>query len=197
MLTMSYSQHNYNCKVNNIEVYFEYNNSVIFDTGKETTVSDGFNTYQCKELSVITMCELEQYRGPSETNRYSRGDNLVMQGIITFFTGFPLTVYHSNDSSSGIMPIEYEKQEFHLKIDGVNYSKDLIIMLDRLKREPALIITLLDRWRKAIYLKEESCDADLYYDEATLSFFHIFELFGECIAGELKNKLETNIKNML
>ena len=197
MLTMSYSQHNYNCKVNNIEVYFEYNNSVIFDTGKETIVSDGFNTYQCKELSVITMCELEQYRGPSETNRYSRGDNLVMQGIITFFTGFPLTVYHSNNSSSGIMPIEYEKQEFHLKIDGVNYSKDLIIMLDRLKREPALIITLLDRWRKAIYLKEESCDADLYYDEATLSFFHIFELFGECIAGELKNKLETNIKNML
>lgn len=56
---------------------------------------------------------------------------------------------------------------------------------------------MLDRWRKAIYLKEESCDADLYYDEATLSFFHIFELFGESIAAELKNKLENNIESML
>ena len=197
MLTMSYRQHNYNCKAKKIEVYFEYNNSVIFDTGKETIVSDGFNTYKCKELSVITMCELEQYSGLSETNRYSRGDNLVIQGIITFFTGFPLTVYNRSNSSSCITPIEYEKQELHLKIDGVDYSKDLIIMLDRLNQEPELIITLLDRWRKAIYLKEESYDADLYYDEAILSCFHIFELFGECIAGELKNKLETNIESML
>ena len=63
--------------------------------------------------------------------------------------------------------------------------------------EPELIITLLDRWRKAIYLKEESGDADLYYDEAILSFFHIFELFGECVGIELKNKLEKNIENML
>ena len=194
---MSYSQHYYNCKANNIEVYFEYNNSVVFDTGKETIVSDGGDIYKCKELSVITKCELEQYGGPSETHRYSRGDNLVIQGIITFFTGIPLTVYHSNDSSGGIIPIEYEKQEIHIKIDDVDYSSDLIIMLDRLNKEPEWIITLLDRWRKAIYLKEESCDADLYYDEATLSFFHIFELFGESIAAELKNKLENNIESML
>lgn len=198
MLTISYSQHNYNCKENTIEVYFEYNNSVIFDTGKETIISDGFNTYKCKELSVITRCELEQYSAPSETTRYSRVDNLVIQGIITFFTGVPLTVYHSIDSSSSsTTPIKYEKQELHLKIDGVDYSKDLIIMLDRLNQEPELIITLLDRWRKAVYLKEESYDADLYYDEATLSFFHIFELFGGCIDGELKSKLKTNIESML
>ena len=197
MSIMSYSQHYYNCVANNIEVYFEYNNSVVFDTGKETITSDGCNTYKCKELSVITKCELEQYGGPSETHRYSRGDNLVIQGIITFFTGNPLTVYHSNKSSGGVTPIEYEKQEIHIKIDDVDYSGDLLIMLDRLNKEPELIITLLDRWRKAIYLKEESYDADLYYDEATLSFFHIFELFGESIAYELKSKLENNIESML
>ena len=66
-----------------------------------------------------------------------------------------------------------------------------------LNDEPELIITLLDRWRKAIYLKEMSGEADLYYDEATISFFHILELFGESINTELKNKLETNIENML
>lgn len=197
MSIVAYSQYYYNCQADNIQVYFEYNNSAVFDTGKEKVASDGIRQIRCEEVLVITKCELEQYAGPSETNRYSRGDNLVIQGIITFFTGFPLTVYHSNKSSGGITPIKYEKQEIHLKIGDVDYTRDLIILLDRLNKEPELIITLLDRWRKAIYLKEESCDADLYYDEATLSFFHIFELFGESIGDELKNKLENNIENML
>lgn len=197
MSIMSYCQYYYNCEANNIQVYFEYNNSVVFDRKKETIVSDGVDTDECNKLSVITKCELEEYVGIVETHRYSREDNLVIQGIITFFTGIPLTVYHCNFSSSGITPIEYEKQEIHLKIDGIDYTSDLMILLDKLNKEPELIITLFDRWRKAIYLKEESGDADLYYDEAILSFFHIFELFGESIGNELKNKLENNIENLL
>ena len=197
MSQIAYSQHYYNCKAESIEVYFEYNNSIVFDTGKKKISSDAMGQIRCKELSVITKCELEQYAGPSETHRYSRADNLVIQGIITFFTGFPLTVYHSDSGSAGIFPIEYEEQEVHLKIDNIDYTRDLIILLDRLDKEPDLIISLLDRWRKAIYLKEESCDADLYYDEATMSFFHIFELFGESTSSELKIKLENNIETML
>ena len=102
MSQTAYSQHYYNCQAEGIEVYFEYNNSVVFDTGKETINSDGMRMVRCKELSVITECELERYAGPSETHRYSRGDNLVIQGIITFFTGIPLTVYHSNEVLVGL-----------------------------------------------------------------------------------------------
>ena len=52
-------QHTFNIILKFIfEVYFEYNNSVAFDTGKETIASDGWTTYKCKELSVITKCEL-------------------------------------------------------------------------------------------------------------------------------------------
>lgn len=192
-----YSQHYYHCETNNIEIYFEYNNSVVFDTGKGTPDSDDGFPYKCKELLVITKCELEQYSDPLETHRYSRRDNLVIQGIITFFTGIPLTVYHSTKSSVCTLPIEYDKQETHIRIGGVDYSSDLIILLNRLNKEPELIITLLDRWRRALYLKDESYDADLYYDEAILSFFHIFELLGESVADELKNKLEKNIESML
>lgn len=192
-----YSQHYYHCETNNIEIYFEYNNSVVFDTGKGTPDSDDGFPYKCKELLVITKCELEQYSDPLETHRYSRRDNLVIQGIITFFTGIPLTVYHSTESSVCTLPIEYDKQETHIRIGGVDYSSDLIILLNRLNKEPELIITLLDRWRRALYLKDESYDADLYYDEAILSFFHIFELLGESVADELKNKLEKNIESML
>ena len=83
----AYSQHCYSCKATSIEVYFEYNNSVVYDTGK---IIDACDEY--KKLSVITKCELETYSGPSETHRYSRNNNLVIQGIISFFTGFPLTV---------------------------------------------------------------------------------------------------------
>lgn len=197
MSLIAYSQHYYNCEAGSIEVYFEYNNSVVFDTGKETITSDGMEQVICKELSIITKCELEDYESSAEIHRYSRGENLVVQGILTFFTGYPLTVYHSARSSAGIEPIEYEKKEVHLKIDNIDYTNDLKILLNRIKEEPELIITLLDRWRKAIYLKNESSDADLYYDEATLSFFHIFELFGDSINKELKEKLENNIANML
>ena len=44
MLKKSYSQCNYNCEENNIEVYFEYNNSVVFDTVREAR--DDFNDYK-------------------------------------------------------------------------------------------------------------------------------------------------------
>ena len=37
----AYSQHYYNCEAEGIEVYFEYNNSVVFDTGKKTINSGG------------------------------------------------------------------------------------------------------------------------------------------------------------
>lgn len=193
----AYSQHYYCCKASSINVYFEYNNSVVFDTGKTLNAGDEYNIYDCKELSVITKCELEKYSGPSETHRYSRNDNLVIQGIISFFTGFPLTVYNSYESSAGIMPIEYKKKDTHLIIDGIDYTDDLKRLLLKIDDEPEFIITLLDRWRKAIYLKEQSYDADLYYDEATLNFFHIFELFGERFSKELKQRLENNIENML
>ena len=40
----AYSQHYYNCEAEGIEVYFEYNNSVVFDTGKKTINSGGMHS---------------------------------------------------------------------------------------------------------------------------------------------------------
>lgn len=197
MTQIIYGEHDYNCELDSINVYFEYNNSVVFTTSKKTMVHNGLELKSCKELKIVSSCEIEQYQGPAEVNRYFREDNLVIQGIISFFTGVPLTVYHSNGGSGGVTPIEYKKQKTHLIIEKVDYTDDLLILLKRLKEEPELIITLLDRWRKAIYLKDQSSDADLFYDEATLSFFHILELFGEKVNNELKIKLEANLEKML
>lgn len=197
MSVKAYSQYSYACEAYNIDVYFEYKNSIVHNTDKEIIGYDGLSQNKCRELIVITECDIDQYNGPTELARYCRGNILEVQGIISFFTGFPLTVYNSYSQSAGITPIEYNKQEIHLIIDDIDYTSDLTIMLKRISEEPKLIISLLDRWRKAIYLKKESCDADLYYDEATLSFFHILELFGESVINELTQKLKENIDNML
>lgn len=197
MEVIIYGQYYYDCELDSIDIYFEYGNSVVFSTGEKTTAHDGIRSINCAKLTVISKGSVEQYQGPSEVKRYFRGENLVIQGIISFFTGLPLTIYHSNSSSAGIEPIEYKKQKTHLSMEGVDYTSDLEILLKKLDKEPELTISLLDRWRKAIYLKAESCDADLYYDEATLSFFHILELFGDTVNKELKTKLENSIEKMM
>lgn len=197
MSERAYSKYSYACEALNIDVYFKFNNSIIFNTEKEIITNDGLSMKKCREVVVITECRVEQYNGPMEISRYCRGQILIIQGILSFFTGFPLTVYNVDNSSAGLTPIQYHQQKTHLRIDDLDFTSDLIKMLGRINEEPELIVTLLDRWRKAIYLKSESYDADLYYDEATLNFFHILELFGECNAKELKGELEKNIENML
>lgn len=197
MAQIAYSQYVLACEAYDIDVYFEYNDSVLFSTEKETISNDGLKSAKCRELIIITKCNLEQYNGPFEVSRFCRGNILILQGIISFFTGFPLTVYNNYESKAGIEPIQYEVQNSHLLIEGVDYTTNLKKMLEKINEEPNLLITLLDRWRKAIYLKEESQDADLFYDEAILSFFHILELFGDCINKELKANLDNDIENFL
>lgn len=192
-----YDRHLYACKALDIDVYFRFNNSIVFSSEKDAITHDGVSSQKCREIVVLTESKIEKYNSLLEINRCCRGQILTIQGILSFFTGFPLTVYDSYESSAGRGAIQYKSQETHLIIENVDFTSDLIKMLERIKEEPQLIITLLDRWRKAVYLKYESCDADLYYDEATLNFFHIFELFGECYATELKSNLEKNIKDML
>ena len=65
-----YSQHYYHCETDNIEIYFEYNNSVVFDIGKEILVSDDGRPHKRKELLVITRCEQEQYSTMRTKIRY-------------------------------------------------------------------------------------------------------------------------------
>lgn len=119
MSKVFYSQHLYNCEVDDIDIYFEYNNSVVFSTRKSTKVFGKKEIKKCKEVVVITKCELEDFEGLVETFRYSRGENLVVQGIISFFSGYPLTVYQSNESSSKSVSMKYEKREVKLMIDNV------------------------------------------------------------------------------
>lgn len=105
MEVIIYGQYYYDCELDSIDIYFEYGNSVVFSTGEKTTAHDGIRSINCAKLTVISKDSVEQYQGSCEVKRYFRGENLVIQGIISFFTGLPLTIYHSNSSSAGIEPI--------------------------------------------------------------------------------------------
>lgn len=193
-----YSKYSYACEALDIDVYFEFNDFIVFSTRKKTIAYDNLSCKKCKEILFITKCTIEKYNALTESARYYRGQILAIQGILSFFTGFPLTVYNNTEvSENKYTPFQYPQKDTYLRIDGYDFTSDLIKMLNRISEEPTLILTLLDRFRKALYLKTESHDADLYYDEAILNFFHILELFGECTSKELKNKLEKDIEKML
>ena len=85
MARLVYSEHYYNCEVDDIQVYFEYKNSVVFSTNKKTRALHGGFPVKCKLIKVISKCEIEDYAGIYEVNRKTRGDHLVIQGIISFF----------------------------------------------------------------------------------------------------------------
>ena len=169
-----------------IDVYFKYRNTIVWNENKE--------------LIILSKYELREHEGAFEINRHCRGDNLIAQGIISFFSGLPLTMDDEIGSiSSKEIEIIYKKQEIHLKIQNIDYTEDLKILLQKLNEElksEELIITLLDRWRKAIYLMNNR-ETDIYYDEVILTFFHILEIFGNNINEEFKKKLQNDISSML
>lgn len=193
MSKKSYSIYHYIYKGPVINLYFRLNNSTVYS--KENKDCNNWT----QEIVVIIEYDIAKHESITELNRYCRRDLLIIQGIITFFTGIPLTVYNSPMSENTSMPIEIECElvNEHLSIEEQDFTIDLEIMLKHIERDSGLIVTLLDRWRKALYLKCESEDADLFFDEAILTFFHIFETLGESCTKELKANLEKNIDTKL
>ena len=67
--------------------------------------------------------------------------------------------------------------------------------MNKLKEyELNLIFSLLDRWRKAHHLGNESKENFSYDDESTLSYFHVLELLGDIYAKQLKKDADEFIK---
>ncbi|MEO1783962.1 hypothetical protein V4762_02670 [Thermodesulfobium sp. 4217-1] len=200
-----YSKYYYDCDEFNadiqFDIYFEFENIVAFSNRKEILTQDKNSNENSlekhNEITIITKFELEQNEPILEAARYSRKNLLIVEGIITFFIGLPLSEVRCDESLMRCSPIFYDKQNLHMYIEGINYTSDLIKLLDRVGNEHEPVISLLDRWRKAVFLKYESSESDLYNEEAILSFFLIFELLGESVKDGLKNKLTNNIKHIL
>ena len=181
-----------------IDIYFRYKKSIVYSTNRRTEIYDGQNALKAQEIEIESVCHLESYDSLNEMALYNRSEILVILDIISFFTGVPFTTYNQiSGDSSFVENIDLKQRQTLLIIEGIDYSEQLNRLLECIENEKGLIISLLDRWRKANFLSQESCDANLYHDEAILSYFHIIELFSETEGNLLKVKLKLQISSFL
>lgn len=174
----------------NLECYFTYNNSVVMT--KNVTSSSEKNkkkSSQKTSMEIITECELPDFYGALETARYCRKNILIVQGIVTFFSGVVITVHECSNIEVRLKTDEHKKDDTYLKVDGVDYTDDLKKLLKKLEEKPSIVIALLDRWRKALYLEDISDEADLFHDEIALNLFQIMELLANSLGNDFKNRL--------
>lgn len=149
------------------------------------------------QLVINIKKEINEIDGMVEVKRYARADTIVLNNILTFLTGHLFTVYER--ISSGIntnQNIDKLNSNYYFKFQDKNYYEELNIILEKLKNndDKYLIITLLDRWRKSLYLLE-LIESDELYDEAFLSYFHILDLLAnENNKSEKRDKLSMRKK---
>ena len=148
------------------------------------------------ELLITSYAPLHKGEPLQEVSRHCRHEVLVIQGLITFFIGAPLTVYDNiGGISEKVISDEVNLELFEkvrptvFKYDNTDYSEDVDHTIDAISQDSDLICSLLDSWRKALYLQEESADANLFHDECILRLMHIFELISGQFHKELKEKL--------
>lgn len=193
-----YNKEIYAYNFRNIELLFRYKNTVIYSTERETNVRTVQALFEGREFELVSSCIVEEHESAIESKRHMRSDVLTILGIVTYFVGIPLTVYHKSTGQSSIIEeFKVPDADNKLIIEGVDYTDQLNKILDCLKEDNGTVISLLDRWRKANYLEEESCDANLYHDESILNYFHIIELISEISGKKQKDILKNSVSDYI
>ncbi|WP_077857956.1 hypothetical protein [Clostridium sp. BL-8] len=191
-----------------ISVFLKYRNTIIYNKKNEkVNVSNSNGIFSAQVLESISSIYMEKYNSGQDALSKCRPEFLVVQNIISFFGGIPITVYDEIGPSSWSIIDDYnydlinKSNDIKLIIDDKDYTNQLLKLMEKLEDKSngndKLIISLLDRWRKANYLMLESCDANLYHDESILSYFHIIELFAETFSEELKKTLDDSMEKLL
>jgi hypothetical protein len=146
-------------------------------------------------LVIDSTCELEEYDSVGEVSANIRPQLLVVYGIISFLTGNAFTPFQSFSQHNTVLAAHLKPFKKHLlSYQETDLGPDLkkiigaINAADNEKRN--LIFTLLERWRKALFLEEDTEESLLYLDESTLAYFHVLELLSKEFTDELKDTLK-------
>ncbi|WP_421717131.1 hypothetical protein [Arcobacter arenosus] len=129
----------------------------------------------CIEIQV----ELESFESISDAPLYARSRFLIILGIISFLTQKAFTPIDSNQTQTSIGELSDISNEMFIYEDEdlLHVFKSIMKFIkDEEKNKIRLFYSLIDRWRKALYLEQESEDNMTHDDEAILSYFHILEL---------------------
>lgn len=152
-------------------------------------------------IKIFIEYEVNDYESMADAAIDARPFYLNILGIISFLIDEPLDVFGVEVKSSvfpkGIASLTGYSKEEYLLIDEVDYSNDLNNFLTSISNldysEKTLIYSLLDRWRKGYYLEKENDESLIHYDEASLIFFHIFEILSRNFENELKETINDEV----
>ncbi|NMM64257.1 hypothetical protein HBE96_16650 [Clostridium sp. P21] len=117
-----------------IDVYFKYNNTVIYSTDKIKVMNDENGTFKARILELISTTCIEDHETEQDGIRHCIPEILKVQNVVSFFTGMPITVYNEIDSCFSMEEkYEYVKRGTTLVIEGKDYKNQLLKLIDKLQ----------------------------------------------------------------
>lgn len=192
-----------NSKYGKIDIDLEIDISILnirISTSKESDElinNEGLNESE-SFLIITSNIQIKDYESVSDVPALIRPKFLIALGIISFLTKKAFTPFQFSRSISKTVENLEELTEDKIIFNGENITADFIQLKAFIENEEVskkrLLYSLLDRWRKALYLEEESEETMMFDDEVLLSYFHILELLASEYYKDQKKELQILVK---
>lgn len=147
-------------------------------------------------LTISIETELDDFESFSECAMYARPRLLIILGILSFLTQRVFTPFEFNNVSSNRKELS-ETISTKFNYESANHLPFLKEILKYLasnnESKTRLFYSLIDRFRKALFLENESEDNMIHDDEILLSYFHIIELLSSAYSSNQKKTAREEI----
>ncbi|QHS03711.1 hypothetical protein [Pediococcus acidilactici] len=178
--------------IGEIDIYFSFGNIVVESKCDEE--------HGIKEIEIRGSLDFDPIYSNLDVGRLIRPELLIVQGIISLFIDFPVTVDDITHQIQSFTEnfIENESPKCTFKIEE-DYSNELELVLERIEdsKNKKLAVSILDRWRKVLHFRNGDMFEKLYRDEELLGIFHILDLLSDIYVNEWKKEAKDEIKNGL
>jgi hypothetical protein len=145
-------------------------------------------------LNIIIQAQLEEFESITDGIAYTRPKLLIAFGILSYITGEVFTPFETNQSKATIGDYTIFCNNI-FRYNGKCLLDKYLLFESKVKshEDKNFIFSLLDRWRKGLFLEKESTDNMIYDDETLLSYFHILELLTTKYEKEQKKEIAEKI----
>lgn len=152
-----------------------------------------------KFLCISIEVQLDEFESVLDAFAFSRPRLLIILGLLTFITQELFTSFSFYSSSTVVGKLERpETKKFKFKFNKINFINDLKIIVAFVnsdqENDKRLFYSLIDRYRKALFLEKESEENMIHDDEVLLSHFHILELLSTKYSIKQKQLATQSIK---
>lgn len=148
------------------------------------------------KLDIIIQTQLEEFESITDGIAYTRPKLLIAFGILSYITGEVFTPFETIQSNAAVGDFTiFCTNTF--KYQNKCLLDKYLTLESKIKshEDKNFIYSLLDRWRKGLFLEQESMDNMIYDDETLLSYFHILELLTTKYEKEQKKEITEKINS--